>query len=124
MPLQQHRSLAAASTCLAASLSGSNAQAIAYALVGECVRLADTVVGSGGIKWGTLMNEGLILALYAVCLSALLCLHIAIFLCTALHPVCGAPISAALPWDADFLYTALRPEAEHAGHAHMLHAGR
>ena len=52
--------------CPAASLNSSITQAIAYALVGECVRLADKVVGSGGIKWGTLMKEGLILALFAV----------------------------------------------------------
>ena len=64
--LTWHHGYLSVPDCLAASLSSSNAQAIAYALVGECVRLADEVVGSGGIKWGTLMNEGLILALFAV----------------------------------------------------------
>ena len=73
--MRHHRYLSALS-CLAASLRSSNAQAIAYALVGECVRLADEVVGSGGIKWGTLMNEGLILALFAVRPSALLCFRL------------------------------------------------
>lgn len=83
--MRHHRYLSALS-CLAASLSSSNAQAIAYALVGECVRLADEVVGSGGIKWGTLMSEGLILALFAVRLSAVFCLPVAIFLYIALRP--------------------------------------
>ena len=84
--LMRHHRYLSASSCLAASLSSSNAQAIAYALVGECVRLADEVVGSGGITWGTLMNEGLILALFAVRLSALLCLQVVIFLY-----ICFAP---------------------------------